>query len=126
MAIRPVISVTQLERAYTNDPFDRPTHSRPGPVAMGVDENDEWQPYELERLVDRRIRRYGRYRKPIVEYRVRWKGYPPEEDEWHGEDLLDGAVEMMAEYDSRHPRPAVDEARRDAPAAPRRGRRRPR
>src|SRR5450755_636517 len=100
MKIHPVISVTHLEPApLDNDPFSRPHDNHPPPVEE-QNLNAEWQAFEIETLLDRRFRRYGRGKK-IIEYLVKWKGYGPEHNQWYGEDLLDSAVEYMLEYEFR-------------------------
>ena len=62
--------------------------------------DDEWKSFYIKKLLDRRLRRYGRG-KQIIEYLVKWTGYGPEFNEWYGEDLLDSAVELMLEYEVR-------------------------
>ena len=100
MKIHPVVSVTHLEPApHGDDPFNRPKDDPPPPVEE-TDLNDEWRGFRIETLIDRRLRRYGRGKK-IIEYLVKWKGYGPEFNEWYGEDLLDNAVDLMLEYESR-------------------------
>jgi len=60
--------------------------------------------HEIEKLVGKRRRKYGRG-KLITEYLVRWKGYGPEDDTWYGEDLLDQTVDLRKEYDQIHKAP---------------------
>ena len=52
--------------------------------------------YEVEKLVDRRIR----WRRK--EYKVRWNGWPPEWDTWEPEKNINDP-ELMAAYDRKHP-----------------------
>ena len=54
----------------------------------------------MERVLASQQRRYGRGRS-ITEYLVRWKGYGPEHDEWYGEDLLDGCLETILDYEEQ-------------------------
>ena len=44
---------------------------------MIVDGRNE---YEVERIIDRRVRRYGRNER--VEYLIKWKGYDNYENTW--------------------------------------------
>jgi hypothetical protein len=99
--IHPVVSVDHLEPApLGSDPFDRTRPDHPPAVYVEGDD-EEWTSYEIEKLVDKRTRRYGRG-KPITEYKVRWKGYGIEFDEWYGEDLLQNAQEMIREYEEKN------------------------
>ena len=54
---------------------------------------DEWL---MERLLDRRIWRVGRYQKEVTEYLVQWKGYRLEFNQWVSED--DISVDSIKEY----------------------------
>lgn len=70
--IHPVLSVAHLETG----PKDKNPCERTGPKPQPLEVNDddsEWQSYEVERLVDKRYRKYEK--KVIPEYLVHWKGY---------------------------------------------------
>jgi hypothetical protein len=98
MKIYPVISVTSLEPLPPGeDPYKRPFNDHPPPVEDDRGINEEWKSFSIEKLLDRRLRRYGRGKK-IIEYLVKWTGYGPE---FNGEDLLGNAVELMLEYERR-------------------------
>ncbi|SLM39130.1 Chromo domain/shadow [Lasallia pustulata] len=99
MRIHPVISVAHLEPCPdpAKDPYNRPRPSNPPPV---IDEPREWKPYDVEKVLASRQRRYRRGRS-ITKYLVRWKGYGPEHDEWYGENLLDGCLETILDYEER-------------------------
>jgi Chromo (CHRromatin Organisation MOdifier) domain len=87
--IHPVISIEHLEPAPNEpDPYDRPINdgSDVEPITQEGD-TEEWQSWEIEKLVDNRICKYGKG-KPEVEYLVRWKGYGPAFDEWYSIKLL--------------------------------------
>jgi hypothetical protein len=105
LKIYPVISVANLEPLPPGeDPYKRPYDDHPPPVeddsSLGNDFDNDWRSFYIEKLIDRRHRRYGRGKK-IFEYLVKWTGYGPEFNEWYGEDLLDNAVELMLEYEIR-------------------------
>ena len=55
----------------------------------------------IEKIVDKRQIKYGKS-KPVTEYRVKWKGYGPEWNEWYPEDLLDNARDLIKGYLERH------------------------
>jgi hypothetical protein len=89
--IHNVVSVTQLEPAATEDPYQR-RHAQPPAV------HDERFPhdadrYEVEKILNKRTRRYGRGQRD--EYLVRWLGYGPEDDTWIPRHNLDGAEEAL-------------------------------
>jgi hypothetical protein len=84
--IHPVISVEHLELAPTPsaDPFERPTPDHP----LAIDDEAHADQWLVDRLLDRRIRHVGRYRKEVVKYLVQWKGYGPEWHQWVREDNI--------------------------------------
>jgi hypothetical protein len=86
-----------LELHPGKDLYDRPLLEMPDAVEVEGD-TEEWQSYEIEKIIKDRTRRFGRKAKPIKEYLIRWKGYGAEYDEWYGEDMLDNAKELVAEY----------------------------
>ena len=48
------------------------SYSRPPPQIS----EDGTEYYEVEKIVNQR------YRRGVLKYKVRWKGYPPSEDQW--------------------------------------------
>ena len=74
-------------------------HPRPGEV-LGqwdnlpelVEGEEEW---EIEAIVSHRTRRNG------TQYKVRWKGWPKEYDEWIHEGYLGNAKRMVDQYRSQ-------------------------
>jgi hypothetical protein len=103
--IHPVISVEHLEPAPapSADPFRRPTPDHPPAIDDGASA-DQWM---VDKLLDRRIRRVGRYRKEVIEYLVQWKGYGPEWDEWVRES--DISADSIKEYKQATGEPLVEE-----------------
>ena len=105
--VHPVVSIAQLEpHPAANDPYDRerPNH----PEAVEVDEmpNTDWEKnYEVEKIVDRRSRVFGR--KPTLQYLIRWKGYGAEFDEWKTLPFLKGCLELVEDYEREHPQKAT-------------------
>ena len=60
----------------------------------GTTEEEE---YEVEKVVDKRIH------KGKVEYLLKWKGYPSDENTWEPEDSLD-CPELLQEYERNRAR----------------------
>jgi hypothetical protein len=97
--VHPVISVQYLSPYNCDDDkFGRRPH-KPGPLEYnehGDDSSDDDPVYELERIVDHRPKK-GKVR----EYRVRWAGYGPEDDNWLSVAKLKHAGELIDEYSAQ-------------------------
>jgi transposase InsO family protein len=95
-AIHPVFHISKL-RAYRDGSASFP--SRPveptRPPAELIDTGEE--AWEVERVVDKRVRRYGRHQR--VEYLVLWKGYPEWEKTWEPEKNLRTAQRAIQQYE---------------------------
>lgn len=89
------VSVLQPWRTDKEFPSHRAGPARPPPVD---ESGDQW---EVDYLLDKRIRRLGRGKR--VEYLVRWTGYGPEDDTWEPLSNLSGAQEAIAAYEAAHP-----------------------
>ena len=98
--VHPVISVTQLEPMPGRDPYDRYRPHHPASVHMEGDTETE-KSYEVEKLVSRRIRRYGK--KDVTQYLIRWSGYGPEYDEWKSLSALGNSMDLVEEYEKANP-----------------------
>ncbi|SLM36777.1 reverse partial [Lasallia pustulata] len=98
MQIHPVISIAHLEPCPNPkaDPYHRPRPTNPPPI---MEEPGEWQQFKVEKVLKSRQRRYRRG-KTMTEYLIRWKGYGPQHDEWYGEDLLEGCLETLIDFES--------------------------
>jgi len=94
--VHPVFSVVWLEPYPNPDPFNRPEPERPGTVFVEGDTETE-QSYELDRILDKRI--VIRRKKRITEYLVRWKGWPPEYDQWLKDSELSKAQDLVEDYE---------------------------
>lgn len=70
--------------------------------------SDERDPSDIlflvERLLDRRITRYGRLKKEVVLYLVKWSTYGHEENQWVREDDL-ACGDLVRAYDTLYLRP---------------------
>ena len=98
-AVHPVISVAQLEPApKEQDPYSRPRPHHPDEVDVDEMPNTDFERnYEVEKIVNRRTRKYGR--TTIQQYLVRWLGYGAEYDEWRPLSKLQGCLELVEAYD---------------------------
>lgn len=101
--IHPVLSVAMLEPApKISDPFNRdrnnaqPTHDERFP--------EDADRFNVERIMAKRVRRIGRARHEYTEYLVRWEGFDGSHDEWIRQEELDGAAEMIQQFEDRQRR----------------------
>ncbi|KAM4060255.1 chromatin organization modifier domain-containing protein [Hirsutella rhossiliensis] len=77
--VHPVISIHHLKPAHEGC-FEE---AHPGPVEVTKDFTDqEGEFYEVDKLLDVRVRKIGRNRKPVTEYLVHWKGWGSMHDQW--------------------------------------------
>ena len=93
--VHPVVSIAHLFKpAQGKDPYGR-EKVRPEPVQL-----DGELGYEVERIVDRRVRRTrGR---PKVEYLVKWLGYETAENTWEPrQNLLVNCRAMVEAFDAK-------------------------
>ncbi len=54
----------------------------------------------MEKLIDRRYRRYNKDKK-LIEYLIKQRGYGPEFGEQYDEDLLNDIVKLILKYEFR-------------------------
>ena len=65
--------------------------------------NTEWEKnYEVERILDKRVRRFGRI--DVNQYLVKWLGYGPEYNEWKFIEKMAGSLKLIEEYEKQHPK----------------------
>jgi hypothetical protein len=83
--VHPVFHVSQLEPAPP-DPFKRVV---PPPPPVITDDTAE---YEVEEILNHRKRR------GILQFLVKWKGYPSDDSTWEPRGHLANAQEMLDEY----------------------------
>ena len=70
MKIYSIISVTNLKSFFSGeDLYGRPHDDYP-PAVKEENRSEKWLLFEIEKLLDRRIRRYGRDKK-MIEYLVK-------------------------------------------------------
>lgn len=101
--VHPVVSVAQLEPAPAEkDPYQRDRPHHPDEVEVEEIPSTEYERnYEVEKIVNRRTRKFGR--TLIKQYLVRWLGYGPEYDEWKPLSKLGGCLQLIEAYDKEHP-----------------------
>ena len=138
--VYPVVSIAQLEPFPEEDPYNRPRPDYPDAVEVEGD-TDDWRSYVVERILDKRIRKFGR--TTVTQYMVKWLGWGPEYNEWRSLSYLDNCLELVEEYEERQrtklsaaaasarrkPATSATPVTSDTPAtaaAPKRGRGRPR
>lgn len=94
LKVHPVFHVSMLQpwRVDTEFPQHQQVNARPPPV------NSEENRFRVDRLLDKRTRRYGRGLR--VEYLVRWFGYGPEEDTWEPMRHIDS--DLIADFEASH------------------------
>jgi hypothetical protein len=96
--IHPVISVAQREPCPSSpDPYDCPRPDHPNAIETEGD-TPQWKSYEVERIVDKRMRTYGS--KKVAQYLLKWKGYGPEWNEWRSITKLGNCIDLVEDYES--------------------------
>jgi len=113
MRVHPVFHVSLLKTYHSSDDSDRPQPPRPPPI------QDE-DVFLADTLLDRRTVKQGK--RTVVEYLVKWEGYPLYEATWEPASHLLGTdlKKMRQEMDKRYQQAARDLAatQRQQPAAP--------
>ena len=98
LRIHPTFHVSKLKKYESNDERRFPQREqqvRPPPVLVDGEEK-----YEVEAIINKRMRKYGRGRER-VEYLVLWKGYPAHEATWLPLSALKQAKEAIQSYEQR-------------------------
>lgn len=92
--IHPIINIAHLEK-YQQSPAefgDRPTKR------LNRADFEELPEVEIERILGERLRKKGARR--IREFKVRWKGFSPEDDEWMTKRGLQNAPKVMERWEA--------------------------
>jgi len=101
MRVHPVFHVSLLKTYHSSDDSDRPQPPRPPPI------QDE-DVFLADTLLDRRTVKQGK--RTVVEYLVKWEGYPLYEATWEPASHLLGTdlKKMRQEMDKRYQQAARD------------------
>jgi hypothetical protein len=97
MKIHPTFHVSKLKPYHSSD--DNLFPNREQIVRPPPDIIDDHEEFEVERILNKRIRKYGRGQR--IEYLVLWKGYPIHEATWEPERNLTNVDELLNEYENR-------------------------
>jgi hypothetical protein len=94
LKIHPVFHVSMLQPWREDElfPAHQPALTHPPPV------NEDENRFKVDKLLDKRTRRYGRGQR--VEYLVRWLGYGPEDDTWEPVAHIDS--DLLADFEASH------------------------
>jgi len=94
-----VVSIEHLEPMPGDDPYGRhrPWHPEAVETETGA---AELRQYEAENIVGKRTRRYGRTQ--VDEYRVRWKGFGADLDDWMTVNQLKHCQDLVEKYEREH------------------------
>ena len=91
--IHPVLHVSEVKH-YSQSAHQ--ADSRPGPEFVDDDGSEH---YVAERILDKRTK--GRGRSSRVEYLIKWEGYPDHDATWEPLANLQGALDLVREFDAR-------------------------
>jgi hypothetical protein len=101
LTIHPTFHVSKLKKYNKNDeklfPNREGEHITRPPPETRINGEDA---YEVEKIMNKRLRRYGRSKRQRVEYLVKWKGYDVRESRWIAEDDLKFAKDAIQEYEN--------------------------
>lgn len=93
--IHPVFHVSLLQ-PWRADPDHPDTQTRPDAIYGTMDQHGEL--YQVDTLMDKRIRKKGR--RLVTEYLVRWAGYGPDADQWLEASMI--TQDLKDDYEATH------------------------
>ncbi len=65
-----------------------------------MDGEDEW---EVEEILDSRLRKMGRRKRETLQYLVKWAGFPRIEATWQSADDVANATEAVGDFHTQYP-----------------------
>ena len=98
MQVHPTINVSQLKPYHRNQEFPNRRDSRPPPLQV-FDNSDE--EHEVQEILGHRLRRRGRTARR--EFLIKWKGYPTYDATWEPESHLSTANDILTAYKQQKP-----------------------
>jgi hypothetical protein len=91
--IYPVINIAHLEKYNESDPILGKRPNKP------PERKDKAKPeWEVEKIIEERTRKKGR--RLIKEYKIRWVGFSPSEDEWVPIGFLKNAQDRLRSWEN--------------------------
>jgi hypothetical protein len=93
--IHPVFH-SNLLRLDREDPLPGQNQPPPGPVI--IDEGEEDEEYEVERILDSRL-----YKRNQLQYRVDWVGWPPDK-KWYPARNFEHSPEVIKQFHAAYPK----------------------
>ena len=94
--VHSVISVTQLKFVSSDENFYRRSRFSHFDVVEMKNDTFDNQFYEVEKLVDKRTRKYNRTN--VTQYLVRWLNYESKYDKWKNLVALENSMKLMKKY----------------------------
>ena len=95
LPVHPVFHVSLLQPWHKDDEF--PDHGELSPPPPIYEDDNQWR---VDKLLDKRRRRFSPRGPWVTEYLVRWDGYGPEDDEWVRDSNIEDS--LIEEYERTH------------------------
>ena len=86
-----------IPESASRNTFNRASYPEPGPIVVG--ETNEEDEYEVEAILGQRV--VEREGHPIIQYLVKWVGWPLESDAWEDSENLANAADVVRDFNMR-------------------------
>ena len=94
-----VVSVAQFEStSFLQNSYNRSRSDHFNSVYV-EDDTETKKSYEVERIIDKRIKKFDR--TSITQYKIKWKEYDFEFDEWKSISKLDDCMNLIEDYEKQ-------------------------